>query len=119
MADPSSTASSTHNWKGKNTWINMVEMREKDPKEIKEEKKLLTPHHHSFWVSPSCSLVAVFHKARRMSSHSMECHLTHTHTHTHTHKKGRKRFMIIIYLVISGKASGLKPTQFQAVSLLT
>lgn len=36
---------------------------------------ILTPHHHSFWVSPSCSLGAVFHRALHMSCHNTVCHL--------------------------------------------
>lgn len=103
--DPSSTASLVHSWGDKqwqnflnNVWIKMpnpiilIKLL-KITKIVKQSwinqlisfwNRRLTPHHHSFWVSPSCSPVAVFHTVRHMSFHSMVYHLIHTQT------RGRK-----------------------------
>lgn len=75
-AGPSSTASSAHNWSERRSDM-LATNAEGDYFTVKTGLKagLLTPRHHSFLVSPSCSLGAVSHRVRHKSCRSRVCHL--------------------------------------------
>lgn len=75
-AGPSSTASSAHNWSGRRSNMLVLDAAgDSFAVETGLKVGLLTPHRHSFWVSPSCSPGAVFHRVRHKSCRSMVCHL--------------------------------------------